>query len=66
MGAADNRTVIKPSSRSDHPEQPVPGKAPSSPDRYNGIALGVECAWPARAFSGLADLQSWTSSGDFG
>ena len=38
-------------------QRTVPGKAPSSPDRYHGVALGVECAWPMYAFSGLLYMQ---------
>lgn len=61
--AAYDHIMIQQSPRSDSPAPLVPGTAPSSPDRYHGIALGVECAWPVQVLSG-PDLQPWASSGD--
>ncbi len=61
MGAAQHGVMVQPSPRSDAAEQLVPGKAPSSPDRYAGVALGVECAWPS-LFSPA--VQPWINAGD--
>jgi hypothetical protein len=56
--------MIQMTPRFDSPEQPVPVIAAPRPDRYEGIALGVECAWPVHALSAFQDVQPWTSSGD--
>ena len=61
LGAADHRPMILPSPHPDAAEQLAPGKAASSRDRYDGIALGVECAWPSLFFPAVLP---WINAAD--
>jgi len=53
--------MIQPSPRADGAEQLVSSKAASNADPYDGIALGVECAWPS-LFSPV--MAPWINAAD--